>query len=298
MNSRVSVVIATRDYGHYLADALRSVQRQTFTSWDLLVIDDGSRDHTADTVRPFLTDRRIRYIRSDTLGQSRAKNLGLRLSRSPLISYLDGDDVWLPTKLERQVRLLQTEKHLGVVFCRRFLIDPDGLIRPSVHEECPRGMIFDEMLQNNFACFSSVMVRREVLEHVGAFDNQLELAIDYDLWLRVARSYAFDYIDEALVKYRMGHANLSSRLSERITSVLSTMRRCLFRRSFADKTPRAAQREAWGSTSRAMAFISREKQPVQAVRWYLRAAVHDRRWVETARALMRCMMNLFHRRSR
>jgi glycosyltransferase involved in cell wall biosynthesis len=289
MTPAVSVVIAAKDYGHFLADALASVQRQTFTDWECVLVDDGSRDHSTAVAETFLGDPRFRLIRSDNLGQVRAKNLGLRLSRAELVAFLDGDDVWLPSKLDRQVRLLQTEPGLGAVFTRRFLIDPTGAIIPSEHSPFPRGMVFDDVLLNNFVCFSSTMVRRSAIEHVGAFDNRLELAIDYDLWLRVARHYPFDFIDEALVKYRTGHGNLSKRITERITTVFSAMRRSLIRRQAGENLPDNVQREAWGSTCRTMGYVLRDVAPARALAWYGRAARHDRRWGATIRAFAACL---------
>ncbi|MCE9531701.1 MAG: glycosyltransferase family 2 protein [Planctomycetes bacterium] len=291
MKPTVSVLIAARDYGQYLADALRSVQRQTFSDWELILIDDGSRDNTPEVARPFLNDPRIQYHRTDTLGQPRAKNLALQLARAELVAYLDGDDLWMPTKLERQVRLMQADPRLGVTFTRRLLIDPQGGIIPSSHPPLPRGMVYNDILLDNFVCFSSVMIRKEVLEHVGAFDPRLELAIDYDLWLRVANHYPFDFIDEALVKYRTGHGNLSKRIVERITSVLSTMRRSLARRGNAVMVPAEVQREAWGSTCRTMAFVRREDNPLNAARWYWRGARHDRRWGSSIKSMVRCLWN-------
>lgn len=289
MNPRVSVLIATRDYGQYLGDAIRSVLAQTLTEWEMILVDDGSRDHTPEVVRPFLDDPRIRYIRTDTLGQVRAKNLALRLSRAPLVAYLDGDDLWLPSKLERQVRLMDSDPGIGVVYTRRFLINPDGEIISFVEPEFPRGMVFDQILLNNFVCFSSVLVRRDVLEHVGAFSSNLDLAIDYDLWLRVANHYSFDFMDEPLVKYRTGHGNLSKRIVERITTVFSTMRRCLHRRGKAEWTPSAINREAWGSTCRTMAFVQRDRDLLVAARWYARAAMHDRRWLASFKGWLRLL---------
>jgi len=290
MTPRVSVLVATRDYGRYLADAIRSVQRQTLTDWEMILVDDGSRDDTPDVVRPFLTDSRIRCIRTNSLGQPRAKNLALNLSRAPLVAYLDGDDAWLPSKLERQIRLMEADPRLGVVFCRRLLIDPEGGILQSRHDPFPRGQVFNEILVNNFACFSSVLVRRSVLEHVGSFDPRLELAIDYDLWLRVAPHYRFDFIDEALVKYRTGHGNLSKRIVERITSVLSIMRRCLQRRGQEKTTPIDVQREAWGSTYWTMAYVLRDREPLRAAGWSFRAAKDDRKWWRTLKSLVRTLL--------
>lgn len=289
MTPRVSVLIATRDYGHFLADALRTVQQQTFADWECLLVDDGSRDQTTEVTKPFLIDPRFRYIRSDTLGQPRAKNLALRLSRAPLVAYLDGDDLWLPSKLERQVRLMDAKPGLGVSFTRRFLINSEGEILPSQHPTLPRGFVFNEILLNNFVCFSSVMIRRSVLEHVGAFGPHLQLAIDYDLWLRVAKHYSFNFIDEPLVKYRMGHANLSKRIFDRITTVFSTMRRCLQRRHNDQTLSCSVQREAWGSTCRTMGYVLRDREPLRAAGWYTRAATHDRRWGATLRAIIRAV---------
>ena len=105
MTPAVSVIIASRNYGRYLAGAIESVLAQTFADWEIVVIDDGSTDDTPEVVKPFLADRRVRYHRTDGLGQSRAKNLGILQARGPLIAFLDGDDEWLPTKLERQLTL-------------------------------------------------------------------------------------------------------------------------------------------------------------------------------------------------
>ncbi len=283
----VSVVVAARDNGCFLADTLGSVQRQTFTNWELILIDDGSRDDTAAVVQPFLHDPRFRYIPSDNLGPTRAKNLAFRHSRAPLIALLDGDDVWLPTKLERQVRLLDAEPEVGAVFCRRFLIDPQGGLLPSTDFAFHRGAIFDDVLLDNFICYSSVLLRREILDHVGSFDDRLDLALDYDLWLRAAKHYRFDYIDEPLVKYRTGHGNLSRRIIDRLTIVLSIMRRSLIRRGNAEHLPPNVQRQAWGSTCRTMAYVQRDQSPAFSVRWYVSAAMCDRGWLGTLRACVR-----------
>ena len=112
----VSVVMAAKNYARFLPAAVESVLAQTFTDWELLIIDDGSTDDTPDAVRPFLADRRVRYVRSDRLGQSRAKNLGIRLSRGEFVAFLDADDAWLPTKLEKQLAAAsRVDPDVGVV---------------------------------------------------------------------------------------------------------------------------------------------------------------------------------------
>src|SRR5215211_7212535 len=122
MAPAVSVVVATRNYARYVAGALRSVLDQTWRDLEVVVIDDGSTDDTPAVVQPFLTEPRLYYHRTDGLGQSRAKNLGVQLSRAPLVAFLDGDDEWLPTKLERQLPSFQNPA-VGVVYSRRTLMD-------------------------------------------------------------------------------------------------------------------------------------------------------------------------------
>jgi glycosyltransferase involved in cell wall biosynthesis len=280
----VSIVIATRNYGQYLAVALRTVLDQTWHNLEVLVIDDGSTDNTPEVVRPFLVDSRIRYHRTDGLGQSRAKNLGIQLSRAPFIAFLDGDDEWLPTKLERQMPLFD-DPCVGVVYSRRKLMDEAGDDLPTPEAQFARGQIYDHLLVRNPVCFSSVVVRRVVFESVGMFDPALPLAIDYDLWLRVARHFEFDFVDESLVRYRTGHANLSSRIVERITVVLAILQRSLVRRGNSASADLVAVGEAWSSTCRTMGFVLRDFKPVAASAWYLRAANHDRSYFAALRAI-------------
>jgi len=285
MPSAVSVVVATRNYGRFLAGAIRSVLDQTFTNLEVIVVDDGSTDDTPDVVRPFLADPRVRYLRTDGLGQSRAKNLGIQQARGPLVAFLDGDDEWLPMKLGRQLPLF-ADPAVGVVYSRRTLMDAAGRDLPTPPTVLARGYVYDTLLVQNPVCFSSAVVRKDVFNAVGLFDPNLPLSIDYDLWLRVAPHFAFDYVDEPLVRYRTGHGNLSSRIAERLLGVLAILRRSLGRRRNAETAEPAAQAAAWGSTCRTMGFVLRLERPLAAAGWYARAARHDRRWMSSAKAIL------------
>jgi glycosyltransferase involved in cell wall biosynthesis len=270
--------MAAKNYARFLPAAVESVLAQTAADWELIVVDDGSTDHTPAAVRPYLADRRVRYVRSDRLGQPRAKNLGAGLSRGEFIAYLDADDAWLPTKLEKQLALLRGKPEVGVCFCRRTLIDEHGNPRPTADPPAPRGRVLPAIFLRNFVCFSSVVVRRQVFDHVGGFDPQWDLSIDYDLWLRAARHYEFDLVDEPLVLYRTGHGNLSKRLADRVDTALSIMTRAVFRRGLVDELPAEVVGEGYASTCRALAYTLRPSEPLAAARWYLRAlAWGDRR---------------------
>ena len=120
-------------------------------------------------------------------------------------------------------------------------------------------------------CFSSVVVRREVFSHVGRFDPLWDLSIDYDLWLRVARFYQFDFVDEALVRYRTGHGNLSKKLRDRVDTAMSIMHRAETRYGAgADIAPEVIA-DGYASTCHTIGYTMRPSEPRTAVRWYLRA---------------------------
>jgi len=271
MTPVVSVVMAAKNYARFLPIAVESVLAQTFPDWELVIIDDGSTDETPTAVRPFLSDRRVRYVRSDRLGQSRAKNLGANLSRGEFLAYLDADDAWRPTKLEKQLSLFRENSVIGVCFCRRALINENGCPLPGTDLPAPRGHILEKLFLRNFVCFSSVVVRRQVFEHIGGFDPEWDLAIDYDLWLRVARHYEFDFVDEPLVLYRTGHGNLSKRLADRVATADSIMVRAVYRRGLREILSPRVIGEGFASTYRALGYTLRSSEPLVASRWYLRA---------------------------
>jgi glycosyltransferase involved in cell wall biosynthesis len=272
MMPRVSIIVATKNYGRYLPESIESILAQTISDWELQIVDDGSTDDTPTLVQPYLQDRRIRYLRADCLGQSRAKVLGLRLTTAEYVAFLDADDAWLPSKLEKQLALFAGQPNLGVCYTRRSLMDRDSQPLPSSNSaRLPRGEILAELFLKNFICFSSVMIRRKVFEHVGVFDSEWDLAIDYALWLKIAPHYTFDYVDEVLVRYRTGHGNLSKKLADRVAIAEAIMNRAIFRRQLGRHLPASVVAEGYASTFRSLGYALRQSEPSQAVRWYLRA---------------------------
>jgi glycosyltransferase involved in cell wall biosynthesis len=275
MNPKVTVIVAAYNYARFLVEALNSVAAQTFHDYEVLVIDDGSSDDTAAVVQPFLADPRVHYYRTPHLGQPGAKNTGIRLARAPLLAFLDADDLWLPDKLARQVALLNADPGLGVVHTRRLLIDESGRELEYEQQEMPRGRVLSSLFRDNFVCFSSVLVRREVLDAAGWFDERLSLAIDYDLWLRVARHHRFDHVDEPLVCYRTGHANLSRRIEERLAAVYRIRRRFLDELGGRALLEPALVRRAESETCHHLGVVTRVRSRLAALPWHLRAVRRD-----------------------
>ena len=246
----ISVIITCYNYGHYLSTALNSVFEQTYSDYEIIIVDDGSTDDTQLVVESFGVNTKIKYIYQANLGQPKAKNRGINESSGELIAFLDADDIWMPTKLEKQIALFE-DAEVGVVFSRRIWIDPDGNELPGNERILRRGKVLDHIFIDNFICFSSSVVRRSLLEEAGCFDETLPMGIDYDLWIRLAARCTFDYVDEPLVKYRTGHANLSKNVLRRYECAHRIMDRALndpeIRSGMSWWVPRVALADTWAN---------------------------------------------------
>jgi glycosyltransferase involved in cell wall biosynthesis len=271
MSPKVSVLVATYNCGNYLRETLQSVLAQTVSDYEVVIVDDGSDDGTEEVVQSFIADGRFRYYRTEHRGQPAAKNLAVVVSRAPLLAFLDADDVWVADKLERQLQLLDEQPDVGVVYSRRTLIDEASRPVPYQQPVLHRGHILPQIFQDNFICFSSVVVRRRVFDQVGAFDERLPLAVDYELWLRVASHFPFDYVDTPLLHYRTGHASLSRRAEERLHIVIDVMRRFLDERGGRHLVPRRVVSRAQAETRYHLALLTRDRSAWEAAGWCVRA---------------------------
>jgi glycosyltransferase involved in cell wall biosynthesis len=265
--------MANYNYSRYLSGAVESVLRQSFGDLELIVVDDGSTDDSLTVLQPFLADPRVRLISLSRSGQPKAKNAGIAATRGEFIAFLDADDEWLPQKLERQLPLF-ANPDVGVVYCRRTLMDETGCDKPYRQPAMFRGDVLGAMFRQNFVCFSSAVVRRTAFEECGVFDESIPLAIDYDLWLRVAARFAFDYFDEPLARYRTGHANLSRRVVERLNIALSIMRRFTARPE-SSRLRRSLIRRCFAETYCSIALARRAESRSAALGWYARAVGHS-----------------------
>lgn len=185
---RVSVVIPTYNRAGLLKRAVESVLAQTFTDYEILIIDDGSTDDTESVVASL--PGTIRYIRQANKGVSAARNLGMELAHGDLIAFLDDDDEWLPEKLARQVPLFD-EARVGIAYCgfeHVFLVDDvTHIISPTYQGDCYR--LFVSRLMVMLMATPGVILRREAIAQVGGFALELRLIEDNDLWIRVARHW-------------------------------------------------------------------------------------------------------------
>jgi glycosyltransferase involved in cell wall biosynthesis len=215
----VTVVVTCYNYGRYLKGCLESVLSQTYKHIEILVIDDGSTDNTPEVIKPFTELSNLRYIHQSNAGQAHAKNVGIKNSNGDFIAFLDADDRWCPEKLEKQMPCFDNP-NVGVVYCRARYLDENNLEfeydMTSEYLQPRRGKVTEWLIFDNFVQFSSTVVKNNCFEELGTFDETLKMGIDWDLWLRISPSYHFDFVDERLFYYRMGHSGqMSKNMEER-----------------------------------------------------------------------------------
>jgi glycosyltransferase involved in cell wall biosynthesis len=195
----VDVIIPTYNRAYLLSVAIKSVLKQTFTNFDLIIVDDASTDETLQVVQRF-NDKRIKYIRHNhNKGGSAARNTGLDASRSEYIAFLDSDDEWLPNKLQKQMDLFRkSNDQIGLIYTWLAHIYEDGQIKYSK----PRiENAYKKLLVNNFVgSSSSGVIKRDVLSFANGFDESLPARQDMDFWVRIAEHFELNCVPEVLVK--------------------------------------------------------------------------------------------------
>lgn len=214
----MDVLIPVRNGARYVEACLDSVRSQTLQPRRVVIVDDGSTDATPELLRQY-AERwpALRVVRSEPMGVSHARNLGLAACEAPFVAFLDSDDVWTPEKLERQMALLASRPSVGWVHCSYFVIDQGGEIIPNatVFPPTKRGDIFVDLLDHYplSGSASAVVARRDLVAAAGGFDEALFHGEDWDLWLRLARLAHVDFVPEALVGIRVHEASSQRRES-------------------------------------------------------------------------------------
>ena len=207
MTPTISIIMPVLNGERYIAEALESIRRQTCTDFELLVIDDGSTDRTAEIAQGFASTLDLKYVRHETnQGITRSVNDGLRRASGQFIAFLDHDDLWLPDFLETQLAHLTSHPDVGLVHSDFQTIDGDGnVLEHSVarerHRTRPSGFVFYDLFMESMIVGNSVLIRKACFDRLGLWDESLRWA-DYHMWLRVARHYKIDYVPRVLTAYR------------------------------------------------------------------------------------------------
>ena len=228
---RVTVIIPAYNYARFLPMAIRSVLGQSCPDWELVIVDDGSTDNTAEVVQPFLkSDARVRYVHQKNAGLSAARNTGIRHAHTPFVALLDADDEWEPAFLERGLEAFQRlPAEFGLVATASCLMDAAGQLLPASDRgtKSEREIRAEELILKNRFHASSPLIRREVFETCGMFDESLRSSEDRDMWIRVARRFRIQLRPEVLVRARRHGDNMSAncdRMRENIRKMLEKAR--------------------------------------------------------------------------
>ena len=207
---QISVVIPTYNRGWIVAEAVDSVLAQTFSDYELIVVDDGSTDDTAEVLGEY--GDRIRVLRQKNKGVSAARNAGIRSAAGRYIAFLDSDDLWLPSKLDRQMAFFHRNPDAVACQTEEIWIRNGVRVNPKKRHRKPSGTIFEPSLQLCLVSPSAVMIHRSLFDKVGLFDEKLPACEDYDLWLRISCRYPVHLLAAPLIVKRGGHGDqLSSR---------------------------------------------------------------------------------------
>jgi glycosyltransferase involved in cell wall biosynthesis len=245
---RVSVIIPAFNAEEHIEEALRSVRGQTYHDWEIVLCDDCSTDRTVERGRSFGDG--LTLVRTETnAGPGAARNLAIEHSSGELLALLDADDYWLPTYLERQVSLYNsneaTSGNVGIVACNASLLKAGGL-HPRTWMDIarfPREVTLHRLLQSN-PIFVSVLAPRRVVDEVGGFCPDLFRAQDFDLWIRIVEAgYRVVATREVLAVHRLRPTSLSSDVRAVARYSQRTYRRALERGNLSQREQRVARRE-------------------------------------------------------
>lgn len=204
----VSVIIPVYNGERYVREAIESVYGQTFQDWELVVIDDGSADRSVEVVRSY--GNRLTLVEQDNHGVCHARNTAVARARGRYVTFLDADDVWLPTKLERQVEFLEQHGDVGLVHSDLTIIDEVGRVTGAqVCSGHHRAAFSRQFLGGHLIYPSAAMIRTEIFRAIGGFSQDFHGASyeDIELWVRLSNSCIFHCFSEPLVFYRIHAAN-------------------------------------------------------------------------------------------
>jgi len=234
----VSVIIPAYNHELYIEEALQSVIDQTYKNIELIIINDGSTDKTAEIIKKFIKinqDKNIQFVDKQNEGVCKTMNKGLVIASGEYFAFLASDDKWTENKLEVQISFMENNKNIGLVCSDAYFTKFDlstnikwSNYKEGINQYFKKGIqncnMHEVLLSRPLICAVTVMLRREIFNEVDYFDEQLP-GEDTDLWLRVARKYPVGYIDQPLVYYRMHRTNISNNMLFLIRGLFMILRK-------------------------------------------------------------------------
>ena len=220
----VSVIIPNYNHARFLGDAINSVLIQDYKNIEIIVVDDGSTDDSAEMVGQF--GERVNYVYQENAGLSAARNTGIRASHGAFIGVLDADDMYEPAYVSTLVGALEASPEAAGVYCGYQFVDHENNLLPQIEN---RPVLSDELhealLDGNFFVPESIFLRRYVYDDVGPFDEELRACEDWDVWLRVTKKYKIIHIPEILTRHRILPESMSTDPLRMLTNRLAVLKK-------------------------------------------------------------------------
>jgi len=196
MNTLFSVIIPTYNRDNFIKTTVDSVLDQTFKGFELIIIDDGSKDNTKSILEGYTN--KLTCIYQDNKGVSFSRNRGLEASRGEYIAFLDSDDKWTPDKLEKVASFIKLYPDVKIFHTQELWYKQGSVHNPKTKHKKPTGYIFKNCLKLCSISISTAVVKKELFEEIGSFNEDLVVCEDYDFWIRASSKYPVHLIDKAL----------------------------------------------------------------------------------------------------
>ncbi len=258
---KVSVCIPTFDRKEYLKETLDSILAQTYKNYEIIIVDDGSTDGTADMITSL--GYPITYHWQQNTGDAAARNKLIELAKGDYISFIDSDDLLVPDAVEKMVEAIQAQPDEAVVYGSYYRIDEAGKVYGKCKRKLRSGHITKYLFQTILIHSCGSMFPRKMLKTASPFDDSLKVCSDYDLWLRLSAEYRFIALPEPTFKRRRHLSNLSSYSFENCFTEFQVLKRFYYEKGGKELVPEKIAKKAFG------------KQARRAGRCALREGLHD-----------------------
>ena len=225
MTPLISVIIPAYNGEATIAETIRSILNQTYPHFELLVINDGSKDNTAQIVEAF-DDPRIKLHNFENRGLSASRNRGMRLGQGEYFSFIDADDLWTEDKLECQLNALLERPEADVAYSRTTPFDENA--RYQAKNFLYEGNVFNDLLEKNFVgSGSNILVSRKAALATGEFDETLRACEDWDYYLRLAKNFQYVVVPKAQILYRIVATSMSGKTDVLIENAIVVLKRAV-----------------------------------------------------------------------
>lgn len=201
----IDVILPTFNRVTVLERAIESVLKQKHQDFNLYVINDGSQDSTQELMERYQGHPKVHYLWQNNQGVSAARNLGIKSSSAPWLAFLDSDDEWLPHKLTKQIEFMRNEPNCRLIHSNEMWIRKGVRVNPPKKFDKSNDDIFHRSLEMCLISPSTVMIKRELCEEHGNFDEEFVVCEDYDLWLKILANEKVGFISDHLIKKYGGH---------------------------------------------------------------------------------------------